>query len=361
MRTSKANLAFSVVLGILATSCLASLLVSCSSTCEERGDCGPQGGSSNAGTSNGGTPSDAGRDAGGSSSGKSGAGNGGNVSGGSGADGGSGGDGIGGAAGVGGMIEPPCGGDCPTDTPVCKEATDTCVQCLKEDDCAAGPMNKCDVMNTCVECLATTDCSSAAAARCDGDTCVKCESNDDCGHVVGKGLCDAGTCVQCTVADETACGGKSCNPATKACTKTTAGSVGTCKPCLADSECTGGNQADPQTRCVPMEFNAVLRPGGFCLRRVSKTCARPYTIAISAKSLSGSAAENYCGIDEENVRCEAVLDLIGSKTCASMQDTACGCTRDNDGNCTELGAGGLCRDFVTLDDCLLYTSPSPRD
>jgi hypothetical protein len=91
-----------------------------------------------------------------------------------------------------------------------------------------------------------------------------------------------------------------------------------------------------------MVFQSVARPGGFCLRRFSKTCARPFTIPVSAISLTGLAAENYCGIDQETTRCEAVLDLLGSRACGDGQDTSCGCARDQDGNCTEAGKGGIC-------------------
>jgi hypothetical protein len=130
--------------------------------------------------------------------------------------------------------------------------------------------------------------------------------------------------------------------------------VSQCKPCLADSECTGGNQPDPDFRCVPMHFMSVPRPGGFCLRRVAKTCGRPYTIGFAARSLSGAPEENYCGIDQQNVRCEAVLDLIDSRTCPGGANTLCGCARDDDGNCTASGQGGLCRNFVALNEQCTY-------
>jgi hypothetical protein len=119
--------------------------------------------------------------------------------------------------------------------------------------------------------------------------------------------------------------------------------VGTCKPCLSDSECVGGDQSDPDQRCVPMVFQSVARAGGFCLRRFSKTCSKPYKILITTTSLSGAVSEAYCGIDQETTRCEAVLDLLGSRACTDGQDTSCGCARNTDGNCTEIGTGGLCR------------------
>jgi hypothetical protein len=156
--------------------------------------------------------------------------------------------------------------------------------------------------------------------------------------------------VQCTVADESACGGKSCNPATKACTNTTRGSVGYCKPCVADSECFGGDKADPDARCVPMEFNGVPRPGGFCLKRVAKTCPTSiYKFPISTASLSGASKEAYCGIAQSLTRCEAVLDLVASVACPDGLDASCGCPRDKDGKCTAPGQGGLC-ETVGVDD-----------
>lgn len=321
--------------------------------CENTGTCDPVGGSSNAGSTSGGK---AGTPTGGNtSSGTSNAGEGGTVSGGgsSGNNGGGGTAGGGGDAGAGGVVSQPCGGACTPPKAVCDEPTDTCVECLEAGDCAGGAKKKCDTTaKACVECLAATDCGDAKLAKCDSGACVKCTSNDDCAHIAGKVICDGGACVQCTPSDETACVGKSCNPLTNACTATAAGSVGTCRPCLADSECTGGNVADPDARCVPMKYNGTPRPNGFCLRRVSKTCTKPYKIAISAASLSGAKSESYCGIDQDSVRCEAVLDLVQSRACGGGMDSECGCARDKDGNCTEAGVSGLCRTVgVDTDQC----------
>jgi hypothetical protein len=149
--------------------------------------------------------------------------------------------------------------------------------------------------------------------------------------------------VQCTVAKESVCSGNSCNPATSQCTTTPLGSLQFCQPCLADSECIGGNQADPDARCVPMKFMGTARPGGFCLRRVAKTCKAPFAVPISVGSLSGASSEAYCGIDQSSTRCEAVLDLVASKLCPDGLDTSCGCTRNNTGTCIDSGQGGLCK------------------
>ena len=148
--------------------------------------------------------------------------------------------------------------------------------------------------------------------------------------------------MQCTAAKESACAGNSCNPATKRCTTTAVGSKDLCQPCLADSECIGGNQPDPDARCVPMKFMGTARTDGFCLTRFSKTCSRPYfMMPTNLVSLSGAPAEAYCGVDQDSTRCEAVLDFKSSSTCTS--DTSCGCARDKTGTCTEVGSGGLCK------------------
>lgn len=314
----------------------------------------------------GGTEGDSGAPGGGSAQGGNAGKGGANAAGSSGSSGEAGSSGDAGTSGEGGAAgggaQERCDPACAAPKPICDEANRTCVECLEHDDCSAGQKSKCNNANACVECLdAATDCVNASASRCDGGACVKCTTNDDCDHIAGKGVCDVGTCVACTVADDAACGTKSCNPATKSCTQTTKGTIATCKPCLADSECVGGNQADPDTRCVPMEFQGAPRPGGFCLRRAAKACSRPYTIGIAAKSLSNAAAENYCGIDQQNVTCEAVVDLVDSRTCAGQPDTACGCIRDMDGACMAAGKGGLCRDFAVVQDRCTYQCGTTDD
>lgn len=248
--------------------------------------------------------------------------------------------------------------DCHGETPACDPSTNACVECTQdESDACMGETPMCDAdVNLCVACLVNTDCADAAGSRCTGaKECAPCMDSDDCAHIAGKNVCDNGVCVQCTVSTEaSACGANACDPATKTCTETARGSVGICLPCAADSECEGGDLSDPDQRCVPMEFQAVPRPGGFCLRRFSKTCARPFTIPFATTSLSGAPAENYCGIDTATTRCEAVLDLINSRECSDGNDAACGCNRDQDGNCIDTGEGGLCRTVALVPNQCTY-------
>lgn len=252
-----------------------------------------------------------------------------------------------------------CGGD----TPVCDNSTNTCVQCTADDSSACdGDTPVCDTASSqCVACLTTDDCSSPVAPLCANDSCVPCTSNDDCTHLSGTAICNAGTCVQCTLSDESACGANSCDPATNTCTATPRGSVHTCEPCVADSECSGGDQPDPDARCVPMNFQGVPREGGFCLRRVASTCGRQFQIITNAMSLSGSPAEDYCGIDETVTRCEAVVDLGSNQTCSDGADTSCGCARDSNGNCTEPGEGGLCRTVGPNENRCTYACGTNED
>jgi hypothetical protein len=165
------------------------------------------------------------------------------------------------------------------------------------------------------------------------NTCKACESDDDCSHIAGKGVCNAGECVQCTATHETACADNSCNPATSTCTTTARGSRGTCQSCLADSECgDGAGVQDPNKRCVAMAFNGAPH-GAYCLQAASVGCASPYKVTTNVASLSGAAAEDYCGINQVATTCEALLDLAASKVCTV--DTDCG-----------NGLGGLCKNVA---------------
>lgn len=371
-----AGLALSVLSGILFSACG-------SSTCADRGNCTDSGGSGGALAGSGG---DAGSLAGTENGGASGTG----ATGGAAGRGGAGHAGAAASAGAAGA--PACDGECKGTTPVCDGASNTCVECLKASDCkAATPV--CDATSkTCVECAKSTDCKSAGKPACDttsnacvacvgnadckdaakpfcdnaaaqcvaclkaadctdpkasvcsAGTCTACTVDADCSNIAGKGACDAGTCVQCTVAKESACAGKSCDPAIKQCTATKVGTKDLCESCLADSECIGGNQADPNARCVPMKFMGTPRSGGFCLRRVAKTCAQPYKIPLVAVSLSSAPSETYCAINQDATRCEAVVDLTtNGANCPDSQDTSCGCIRDKNGVCMGPGQGGLCR------------------
>ncbi len=253
-----------------------------------------------------------------------------------------------------------CGGACTGAMPHCDTDTDTCVACLDDSHCdemapvcsAGGVCGPCtgpadcaaypDALvcgdsgaadGTCVACAGDSDCTDADAGKCDTttNTCVPCDDSDQCTED-GAGICDmsgeSGLCVECTIdTEETACGLFSCNPATNECTETERGDVTRCGACVADSEC-----GLPDDRCVPMNFMGTPRATGYCLKQFDTGCVRPHSVPTDARaSLSGAAAETYCGVLEASVTCEAVQDLIDDTACGS--DDECGAEGLEDGRC----------------------------
>lgn len=232
--------------------------------------------------------------------------------------------------------------------PYCDPTNNVCVGCRVDADCSGTPSTPlCSpTSRSCTACQSNANCLDASASRCDpsSNSCGPCVSDADCSQIAGKSICLAGTqgqpnrCVQCTAANEQACvvGGVelSCNPAESQCTSTPKGSRLKCQTCVADSDCFGGNIPSPTARCVPMLYQGQKHgAAGYCLqRRASGPCPRPYTQLLSAVSLSGEPAENYCGIHQDTATCEAVLDMLGWKSCSIDND--CGMN------------GGLCRNFA---------------
>ena len=233
-----------------------------------------------------------------------------------------------------------CGAPCSNGTH-CDNTLKKCVECGDAGNCTASKPF-CNSSNHCVECLGDNDCTDPSKSVCSGGTCTSCSSSTECQHLSTTPICktsqtsDAGLCVQCT--EDSVCKGKSCNPATNQCTMTTVGTVKTCEPCVTDSEC---DSANGTSRCIAMNFKGTPL-GGFCLALATAAgCPQPYSVAITAVSLSGAPSTNYCGIDETltATSCKALLDLTletGPKNCTN--DTECG-----------LGQGdGLCRTVGTL-------------
>jgi hypothetical protein len=261
--------------------------------------------------------------------------------------------------------------DCKDATkPVCIESTTSCVECQEDKHCGGG--KKCHVLTgTCVGCLKQSDCAGnamASACNATSHSCVPCSNGVDseCSDVPDLHVCNAGQCVQCAgdrreacsetkagcsasnmcegckldadctrfrkVCDEPAgacvactpdsetaqCLGKSCNPATKACTQTNVRSVDECGKCTADSEC-----KDADHRCVVMSYQGTQR-GGYCMKRTATGCTPPYSVPHTAGSLSGAAPESYCGFDQTLTSCEAILALLSDKMCAGGDAALCG-------------------------------------
>ncbi len=221
---------------------------------------------------------------------------------------------------------------------VCDMSTNTCVECLGDGDCTDGKV--CETSdNTCVECLADSDCTDATKARCDTatNTCKPCTDSTQCAGVAGAGICDAdsGQCVECTVDDESACNGKSCDPATNTCTQTDVDSVDACGQCKADSECHAGY------RCIPMKFQGADLPDGYCLMvKPTGGCqTNPYPQSIGRDSLSGYSGGDYCAPREDKTTCQALLDHLSAQLTCTANDN-CGVSGLDDGVCVT--AFGYC-------------------
>ena len=240
-----------------------------------------------------------------------------------------------------GSCTPPCSDD----TPICNTDSE-CVACTPgaEDYCT----DQAQVCKTegviCVDCNTSAECDDPEAAHCAAGTneCESCEGDTDCDNVDGLPRCQAGICVECTPANEASdCLGTSCDPRTFACTETNVGSRETCEPCVADSEC-----GEEGNRCVLMEYEGQPYPDpltGFCLKSIelAGSCTNPYRIVIRRTSLSGAAADDYCGINEDLATCEAVRALLADEPCNP---------ENGDSDCPQ--PSGLCRELPgVLDRC----------
>jgi|GEM_PF-1999348 len=224
---------------------------------------------------------------------------------------------------------------CDGDTPVCDTSSTTCVGCLGDENCS-GDTPVCDTSSTtCVGCLDNTSCESPDASLCGADqTCGACMADADCSHL-GLNRCVQGVCTECTVATEQDdCGNNACLP-DGTCGDTPLESLTACQPCQADNECFADH------RCVPMNFGDPAMPhGNYCLKIASTMCERPYTVSISQESVSGAASEEYCGINQVNTTCEAIIDLRNSKDC--VEDSDCGAQGLDDAVCGTTLAGDVC-------------------
>lgn len=259
----------------------------------------------------------------------------------------------------------PCDGACTGDKPVCKVATDTCVECVKPSDCTTGSETKCDTQtNTCVECLAPTDCPTATAAKCDAGTCTECTSNADCAHIAGKTVCDtaAGECVQCTGTDYASCGSDMgtplvCDTLARTCSTSKEHDSDLCRPCISDAHCPTGQA------CVKQTFGAPAADVGyFCFWKrgdtangAPATCsaAKPYSATVTAQISIDGVQGDICGLRSST--CVARNDLADSKDCStagSADNAKCGFLAGVDSRCTDVSGDFRCTMACAgADDC----------
>lgn len=219
---------------------------------------------------------------------------------------------------------------------VCHEGE--CVDCRADADCAAPFV--CDVggSHACVRCVDDGDCTDPDAPVCDAENrCAPCAVHADCEHLTDTPICGPrGTCVQCLDDDETtraACGGRSCDPSTRACTNVPTQSVDVCEPCSADSECAEGHA------CVQMTFDTQpVQSGaasGFCLLVTEDgRCPRPYRHVLELRSsLSSNDLRTFCAVNEQLTTCVALLHYVNDRECQVADE--CGVSGFPDGRCNE--------------------------
>jgi hypothetical protein len=328
---------------LLVSALLAGACSNIADDCDVTSTCSPIGGSTS-GASSSGASGNGGSPSGGSNAGDGGTSTAGASNGGAGTSGGEAGSG-----GDGGSIGAPCDDACTAPTPVCKEATDTCVECLAPADCTTGAEDKCDqATNTCVECIEAADCDTPAAARCEGGACVKCESNADCTHIADKAVCDtaAGECVQCTGKDYASCGSDMgtplvCDSLLRTCSTNKKASAGLCQPCISDAECTAGKL------CVMQTFGEQDdEVGYFCFWQKGATvggaptsclsaAAKPYASSLAEQTSVDGTTADICGLRSST--CVA-RNQFSSKDCATnnaADDTKCGFAPGEDSKCLE--------------------------
>lgn len=321
-------------------------------TCNDAGYCPGEDTAGTAGMPSGGDAASGAPSTGGSKGGTAGtSGKGGTTSGGKAGAGGSGADGgVGGAAGGegGAPVVLPCDGACTGDKPVCKEATDTCVECLLPSDCKVGVETKCDTAsNSCVECLASTDCKDAKLAKCDVGACAKCTSNDDCAHIAGKGVCDtqAGECVQCTGKNASACGMDQgtplvCDSLLRTCTTKKEKSAGLCQACVSDQQCKAGQL------CVKETFGAPAKDVGyFCFSKQSAVASadctlpgnRPYVKTLANQTSVDGESADVCSLRASTCTARNQFSNKDCSTSTVADDQKCGFAPGVDSKCEAFG------------------------
>lgn len=190
----------------------------------------------------------------------------------------------------------PCG-VCDEATPFCDEARTVCVACLIDDDCGGLSCSS----GTCVGCTETEQCLSPSASVCSpGGECVPCISDSGCAHLDG------------------ACVGGTCQPYAPPCT-----------PCTESPEC------GPNGACIPMFHRGELLDGSWCVRRAPTAgeCEdAPFVSRIRGRaSIERTRVGDWCGPDELQTTCEALVDAIGEEACSA--DDQCGIAELSDGVC----------------------------
>jgi hypothetical protein len=285
-----------------------------------------------------------------------------------------------GAGGEGGVMTPlPCDGPCPSDQPVCKPATDECVECLQPSHCTTATKTQCDLAtNTCVECLAPTDCADAKLAKCEAGACVKCTTNDDCAHIADRTVCDttAGECVQCTGKDYAACGNDTgtplvCDSLKRTCSTSKEKSAELCDACVSDAQCSAGEL------CVKETFGAPAQDVGyFCFWKKGDTAngaptaclseaARPYAATLTDQTSVDGVVADICGLATSSCTARRQFRTEDCATASAADDQKCGFAPAKDSKCVQADVGVFLCTMACLSDLdcpgvACKSGPAPR-
>jgi hypothetical protein len=366
MQRARSNVTLTVSVALLGATALFSGCLRSSSNCQDDGvDCPATGGSGGTGANAAGT---AGK-GGGGQGGSSGSAQGGSTSGDAGQPGGgtevAGGGTTGGEGGTGGMVSLPCDGACAAPKPICDELNDTCVQCLKEQDCTTAAKKKCDTATkACVECLAPVDCPSATAAKCVAGACAKCTTNDDCSHIAGKGVCDvaAGECVECTGKDYASCGMDAgtplvCDSILRACTKNKEHTAAACSACVSDAQCRLGHVCARETYKGSELGYACFWKEGDTANGAPADCfndGRPYSqVLADVKSIDGQTVD-ICSLSTSTCTAVGQFKTKNCKPDTLPDDSLCGFAPPMDSKCDQVGISANYRCSMTCgsaEDC----------
>jgi len=277
----------------------------------------------------------------------------------------------------------PCNDNCSGSTPICKAATNACVECAGNGDCkdAGKPIcdtsaNKCvgciqgtdckdaakpvcnSASQSCVACAANSDCKDAAASRCDvsTNTCTPCAIDSDCTQISGKNVCLVGStgqanqCVQCTGKKYAACGQSSdgkalvCDSLAHQCTSDKkAQSADLCQPCVSDAQCRAGQA------CAVQTFKGAT-VGFFCFWKQGDPTSgapadctveanRPFVNAITNTVTIDGDTTTLCTLRSNTSTCIAVPKY--GTNCASSgtpSNNECGFAFGIDSKCTPYGS-----------------------
>lgn len=198
----------------------------------------------------------------------------------------------------------------------------------------------------CVSCFSNDECD-AETPSCENGLCLPCDADGECSAHEDLPYCVGGSCVECKSSED--CGGNLCDNTTGTCTQFSAGSVGTCGECVSSVECV------PDHECVSMTFEGAPY-GSYCLQKKETECPSPFVVELTRQPVEGGNASTFCGIQESNVTCEAVLDF--GALCPTGQDSECGKDGVNDGRCEPVGFDAI---LMCTFPCTTSTECLPSD